>query len=538
MSTEKFLALHFDMKRPMWTRAYMDAMVDRIRQWGFNTIVYEVEDKFRFAKHPAVAHPEAFSPADTADFAQACRGKGVEVVPLVQSLGHAECVVGKPEYAHLRESPEIDDQYDPLSDEAREVILEMFDELIDACQPQEFFHIGGDETRKLGQSPKCAEIVKEIGLVGLYLRHMMPLFEHVIGRGLRPIIWADVVLGHPSLLKEIPRDVVLMDWDYFTANERPEFIRIWGPGPNLNCLATWETYAESAGDEFKAHMERFAVDERTRRDGTFRPFYCTDALIDMGFDVLTAPATRCSGDMYGVGNQAMHVPNSFYFARKGMTDARGTLVTSWTVRHTHPEVCDFGTYAAVHGIRTEGAFDVDAVGQAYTKEFFGAEMPEFSPAVMKAQQQFGPGRFGSLCLTQPVMPGDDDPLAAYVERMDKAHGGRQGAIDYMKDLLSGYAEARETFCRLKEQAVRNARTLDFWIEAVDLDTLHAEVLLARLEDDLPKKAPALLSKLEALRSATRELFAETYEPKSVEAELTPRYAHHEQYLRSVMERSD
>src|SRR5688572_10656453 len=100
--TGQILAYHFDLKRPMWQRAYMDLMVDRLKVWGFNTIVYEIEDKLRFARHPDIAHEDAFTPEQTADFVTACRSKGVEVVPFMQSLGHAECVLTKPAYAHLR----------------------------------------------------------------------------------------------------------------------------------------------------------------------------------------------------------------------------------------------------------------------------------------------------------------------------------------------------------------------------------------------------------------------------------------------------
>ena len=136
----------------------MNTMVERIKSWGFNTVVYEMGNKFRFSKHMAIWHPEAPTHENT--------------VALVQSLGHAEYVVGKPEYAHLRETPENRDQYDPLSSEAQTLILELFDEVIDVMKPREFFYMGGDETWSLGKSQKCRSVVEKIGTGGLYLQCM------------------------------------------------------------------------------------------------------------------------------------------------------------------------------------------------------------------------------------------------------------------------------------------------------------------------------------------------------------------------------
>ena len=74
----RILAYHFDMKRPMWRREYMEQMVDHLKGWGFTHIVYEIEDKFQYANHPDLRHPEAPSHAEHASFVSFCRKKGME----------------------------------------------------------------------------------------------------------------------------------------------------------------------------------------------------------------------------------------------------------------------------------------------------------------------------------------------------------------------------------------------------------------------------------------------------------------------------
>lgn len=536
---EKMLAYHFDLKRAMWRRQYMDAMVDRLKAWGFNTIVCEVEDKLRFSRHPAIVHPDAPPHRETRDFVASCRVKGVEVVPLVQSLGHAEYVVGKPQYAHLRETPEAEDQYDPLSEEARSLILELFDEVIDVMQPAEFFHMGGDETWSLGKSEKCAPLVRRIGIGGLYLRHMLPLFEHVRSRGLRPMIWADIVLSHPEVIPEVPDYVVMVDWDYFTREERPRQVLIWGGSENGgNAFMDWQEYSSADSTRlsaFREHLEPYCVDERTRRDGTFRGFYCADALRGMGFDVITASANRCYGDMTGVPRNEQHLPNCFLSARKGFQTGMGNLVTSWAVRHNHPEVDQAGTFAAARALRSQEPFDADAVYRTFTADFFGTETPEFAEAARKAEHPFRSGQACHIQADRSAFEEGEDPVRAAARDLKRSRGGRKGAARFLQETREGYREARTAFAAMRERARKNARALDFWMEGVDLNAFYAEFLLAAVSGRLQRKAPELLAQVERLRENTRALFARTYTPRGLEEELDLRYGFHESYLRGLLQ---
>ncbi|NQT94112.1 MAG: family 20 glycosylhydrolase [Lentisphaerae bacterium] len=454
--SERILAYHCDLKKAMWTPSYMAAMAERLAEWGFNAILYEVEDKFRFKNHPAIAHGDAQDHDEARGTVDMCRKHGLEVIPMMQSLGHAESVVGNPAYAHLRETPEIGDQYDPLSDEAQRLIIEFFDELIDVMQPKEYFHIGGDETRSLGKSEKCRNIVKEIGVGGLYLKHMMPLFEHLHSRGLRPVIWGDILLAHPEILDQVPPYVVIMDWDYWTDGERPKRIIVWGGHGYI----TAEQVEQLDAPSFNASLKSYAVDDRTSRDGSFLPFYCATALCDRGFDIMTASSCRCDGDMGGIPLLSLHVPNSYYSARKGVLCGLGNVVTTWAKRHNHPEVGLPAVFAAALGGDPDSAVAVDAVYRAYTRDFYGVEMPDFGAAVKKAEYVFSAGEAEKLRWDRETLGQGKDPLPKRIAELDEQHGGREGAIAALTGVLAGYCEARDVFLLAKEQRRRTTQT---WI---------------------------------------------------------------------------
>jgi len=527
----KFLGYHIDLKRPMWTRAYLETTADRLRGWGFNAVLWEIEDKFRFSRHPAIGHPEAPSHEETAGLVDAFRSRGLEVVPMMQSLGHAECVVGRPEYAHLREAPEVGDQYDPLSDEARAMILELYDEIIAVLRPREFFHVGGDETFSLGVGPRSRPVVEKLGIGGLYLRHMLPILEHVHRRGLRPIIWADIVLSHPEIIPEIPKYVVMMDWDYGVRAERGPGLHIHGGGavdPRTGHRATiwgltWADYARCENPAFRKHFERYAVDGQTRRDGTFPQFYATDALRGAGLEVITASASRSCGDAVGVPDAEMHMPNCFHSARKGLGAGAGHLVTSWAVRHNHPELGLPVAFAAALAASTGGDFDERGLYEAFTRDFYGAAIPEFADAVRLAARPFPSAESRTLLEARGRLERGEDPLPGLIEPLERKCGGRRAAAERLGELRAGYAQARGLLEAARAKAARNAHNLDFWLEGTDLQLLYADFALAALAGRLAGEAPGLLARLAGLRETTRRLFAETYAPQGLAGELGLRY---------------
>jgi hypothetical protein len=529
---EKIFAYHFDLKRPMWQRAYMVATVDRLKAWDFNTVLYEIEDKLRFTKHPMIAHDDAWSPQETRDFVQWCRAKEIRVIPFMQALGHSECVVGKPEYAHLREVPEVHDQYDPLSEEARQVIIELYDEIIDVFQP-EYLHMGGDETWSLGSSPQGQEYMRQRGVGALYLQHMQPLFAHIIARGVRPLLWADIVLTHPEVLPQLPREVVLVDWDYWTNDARPKDFRYWGRHATsgaMNTMVTWEEYSDAVSPEFKQHLEQFLVDEQTLRDGTFRPFYTTDALCAQRLDVITASANRCGGDMMTVPDPARHLANCFLSAHKGKREAFGNLVTSWAIRRAHPEVCHFATFAAAYANDNTDSYDAEILGRAFTADFYGFEESAFAEAAILASGRFAlAGDWGMEAMNEKWQRGQD-PLPEFIETNSQSFGGREKYLAHLCKLHDDYQQARNIFIALQSQATRNARNLDFWIDAVDLQLFGVDFVRAAIDGVLEQRAPQLLDRLTTLTHRTRQLFGIIYAPQSTEDEIEFRSGFYRKYL--------
>lgn len=65
------------------------------------------------------------------------------------------------------------------------------------------------------------------------------------------------------------------------------------------------------------------------------------------------------------------------------------MVTSWAIRHNHPEVDLPAAYAATWGLKRKGAFDAAEFWKAYTTDMFGVALPGFGNAAALAEKGAG-----------------------------------------------------------------------------------------------------------------------------------------------------
>ena len=76
------------------------------------------------------------------------------------------------------------------------------------------FNIGCDETFDLLGEGRSAAAVKEKGEGRVYLDFLLKVADLVRKRGKRPMFWGDVILRHPELVPELPKDLIALDWGY------------------------------------------------------------------------------------------------------------------------------------------------------------------------------------------------------------------------------------------------------------------------------------------------------------------------------------
>ncbi|NOZ29784.1 MAG: family 20 glycosylhydrolase [Chloroflexi bacterium] len=226
--------IHLDLKGAMAPFDYWREVIVTLAHYKINALLIEYEDKFPYTGHPDIVGPGALTPGEVAELVELAREHCIEVIPLVQCLGHVEYVLRHERYAHLREDGELS-QYCPLEPGAAELFREMADEVIAAHPYSRYFHLGADETWVLGQCPRCREEAARQGKLGLYMDYVVPAIEHIRSRGKVPIIWDDMVwrTPQPDRVDRFPADTVMCDWFYhITEPQVPYFL--WGDEENMS----------------------------------------------------------------------------------------------------------------------------------------------------------------------------------------------------------------------------------------------------------------------------------------------------------------
>ncbi len=202
--------LHLDLKGAIPS---LDKMLPQLEFWktcGYDGIVWEYDDRIPWKSWPGTWRG-GYTSMEHRKLMHACGQLGLQVIPLIQTLGHLEWLLKHDAYRHLRENDSVSELC-PLHPDVRKLLKRWIDEVVSLHPESRFLHLGGDETMHLGTCPKCAVHDK----MRLYTDHMSELCAYASAKGLRPLIWADVFLreNRMELASALPKETIPVDWHY------------------------------------------------------------------------------------------------------------------------------------------------------------------------------------------------------------------------------------------------------------------------------------------------------------------------------------
>ncbi len=259
--------VHLDLKGLPPTFGRLMKLLEIIKAVGFNCVLAEWEDSWPWEVDERFRSETAYSVEEVKEFHRRAKELGIEVIPLVQSLGHMETPLRLADYRGLREVAERCDVINPLAAGARELVGKMVDDVLRYSGDVKHFHLGGDEAWTFGAHPETKAFIEKHGKGALYLHHVEPLLDALNGHGIRPILWHDMMHEwEDAALKRIAGKADLMFWSYqghpddskrgaFGTATMERFtkagIKLWGAGAYKG--------ADSAGDADVPNMDRRAA---------------------------------------------------------------------------------------------------------------------------------------------------------------------------------------------------------------------------------------------------------------------------------------
>ena len=181
----------------------------------YNAVLVEWEDTFPWTCDERFRGETFYTPETIAEFCRTADDLGIEVIPLVQCLGHMETPLGVSGYEHLREDPNDTATLNPLAPGARELVQGMLDDILNLMPKIRYLHLGGDEARNMGSHPDTRAYVDQHGKDRLYLQHVEPILDGLNARNIRPILWHDMMIHWDSdVLKALAGKSDLLVWGY------------------------------------------------------------------------------------------------------------------------------------------------------------------------------------------------------------------------------------------------------------------------------------------------------------------------------------
>lgn len=207
--------IHLDLKGMPPTAGRFVELLKVFAAARCNVVLVEWEDAFPWTVDERFRSPTAYTAEDIRRFQEAARILGLEIIPLVQSLGHMETPLGVPGYEHLREVPSDSSVLNPLAAGACDLVKKMVDDVLNLMPEVRHFHLGGDEAWSMGKNPKTKDYIDKHGKGQLYLRHVGPILDSLNARGIRPILWHDMMINWNSdALRALGARSDLMTWGY------------------------------------------------------------------------------------------------------------------------------------------------------------------------------------------------------------------------------------------------------------------------------------------------------------------------------------
>jgi hexosaminidase len=199
-------------------------LVDLLAGFKINQLQLYTEHTFAYRRHPAVwADASPFTGEEILALDAYCRARFIELVPNQNTFGHLHHWLEHPAYRHLAEAPDgaqtswgfFDPRpfsLAPVLPESLDLVRDMLDELLPHFTSRQV-NVGGDETYDVGQG-KSKELAEQIGKERVYLDFMLKIHREVSARGYAMQFWGDIIMEHPELVPELPRDVIAMEWGY------------------------------------------------------------------------------------------------------------------------------------------------------------------------------------------------------------------------------------------------------------------------------------------------------------------------------------
>jgi len=325
-----------DSARQNETPDYYRRLIQFLARYKINTLHWHLTDDeilcLYHEDYPWLMHPRAWRLEPIGELVRFARRHHIEVLPEVESLGHARVFAKHPEYRDILHQTTFDkpsrswagtdvpgytNVLCPASEKTYIYLQQMYERAAQGF-PYPSLHIGCDEV-EMTSCRRCEERFGSVSPGDWFARHMLRCRDLAAGTGRGLALWGDMLLHHREAVDKLPREnVTIFDWHY-NGDVTPDSARF-----------------------FK----------------------------EKGFDVVACPALVCHPRMILPDDENYENIRRFAEIARDL-DLRGLDTTIWTpIRYLSDVLWPGIAYAAVHSW-SGGNWDEDGFYARFAQDFFG-----------------------------------------------------------------------------------------------------------------------------------------------------------------------
>ncbi|HEX6732639.1 MAG TPA: beta-N-acetylhexosaminidase [Pyrinomonadaceae bacterium] len=388
---------------PIPTVDYVKRQLRTFAAFKLNMHSFYMEHVFSSSEHPLIGPAGgSLTPEEIRELVTYARSYHIEMVPEQQTFGHLHKALKLEKYNPLAETP-YGDVLSPQQEGTYKLVADWYGELNELF-PGRFFHIGEDETFELGEG-QSREAARTRGVGAVYFEHLNRVRDLLKPHNRKLMFWGDIALNHPNLIGQIPKDLIVANWDY------------------------------SPRDDYTSRIKPF-------KDAGLEQFICPGV---WGWNQIFPNVDASS-------------KNIVNFVRDGQTaGSQGMLNTTWD--DDGESLFEMTWYGIVLGAAASWqpqAVDVKTFGSNFDWAFFRNDGEHFVGAIHA---------LGSVNSTLGISTSDDifwrDPFTTAFQNRSRADAEK------IRQMRLQVENARETLLRNKHRARRNSSMIPVMIFAAE-----------------------------------------------------------------------
>jgi hypothetical protein len=230
-------------------------LAEKLSDFKINELQLYTEHTFAYKKYKSVWQSwDALTAKEIQILDARCRQLGIDLVPNQNSFGHLRYFLADP---RLKKLGELSAPYEDASKEfvRRPTTLApnypgtlpflrgLYDELLPNFSSS-YFNIGGDETCDLGRG-RSKKLCEAKGKGHVYLDFLREIYREVAVHDKKMMLWGDIILKYPKLIRKLPKNVVALNWGYEADHpfekEAAQFAKARIPLYVCPGTSTWQT---------------------------------------------------------------------------------------------------------------------------------------------------------------------------------------------------------------------------------------------------------------------------------------------------------